>query len=62
MAEIFSNYADGDRVSHKQTGALGTVVEVAPWKTDVEVEWDANEHGGFRKIHRTSEIEFAVEI
>lgn len=59
----FSNYAAGDRVSHKQTGSVGTVVEVAPWKTDVEVEWDAVGTGGaYRKIHRTSEIEFAVEI
>ncbi len=58
----FSNYAAGDRVAHKQTGSVGTVVEVAPWTTDVAVEWDDNERGAFRKIHRTSEIEFAVEI
>lgn len=57
----FSEYRAGDRVSHLQTGALGTVVEVAPWKTDVEVSWDANEHGGFQSIARTSEIEFALE-
>lgn len=58
----FSDYANGDRVTHKITGSVGTVVDVAPWKTDVEVEWDANEHGAFRKIHNTTEIEFAIEL
>lgn len=58
----FTGYVAGDRVTHLQTGSVGTVAEVAPWATDVEVDWDANEHGGFRSIVRTTEIEFAIEL
>lgn len=58
----FSQYTAGDRVSDLTTGSLGTVVEVAPYKTDVEVNWDANEHGGYTSIVRTNTIEFAVEL
>jgi hypothetical protein len=55
-------YGIGDRVSDLVTGSVGTVVDVASYGTDVEVDWDANEHGGYRSIVRTSAIEFALEI
>jgi hypothetical protein len=47
-------FTQGQRVEHIQTGAEGTVTDPAPDNT--EVNWDANEHGGYIARHEDSEI------
>jgi hypothetical protein len=47
-------YNKNDRVEHVQTGAEGTVVKQD--SEGVEVNWDANEHGGYLGTHSSDEV------
>ncbi len=49
-------YTRNDRVEHVQTGSEGTVVMQDEATGKVEVNWDANEHGGYIDRHDPHEI------
>jgi hypothetical protein len=49
-------YVKDDRVEHVYTGSEGTVIVQDDATGKIEVNWDANEHGGYIGKHQPHEI------